>query len=323
MDSQDHVSEQDLASLAEGSLVAEREPVVRAHVARCRRCLAAYAEAARYRVFLLDRPEGVRASDAMIALGATVEGRETEPGPEPSAPPDPGRAWVHPPGPADRVRKVQPPRRRALAGALGLAAAGVAVLAFALLPRGSTRLPGLGDADGEALRSAAVRVSGGEMMLPGVEHDLGGELATGRSLMPSDSQQLESTISVLARQLHEDRLTKEGAYWLGVAYLAAGRSDAARKTTDASRARFPGDARLATLDAVIAYHESDFARAEEGLRRALAASPQDALGLFNLGFLLCETGRTAEARPLLEKARDSAASPAVVERAEAILRRLP
>lgn len=302
MDCQDHVSEQDLACLVEGTIGRQREQAVRAHVARCRRCLADYAEALRYRACLLDRPEGIRASDDLVSVGFRVTGKRT-------ATALAARHW--------------PRQRPALVATLGLSAAAVAVLIFALLPGRPPPVTGLVEADWAVLRSAAIGVSAAEMVLPGIYNDRGGEGTGYRSAPAVDGPRLESVIAVLARDLQAGRMTAESAYWLGVAYLATGRPQAARRTMRASLLRFPNDPRLTLLDAVIAYHESDFVHAEESLRCILATDPWDNSGLFNLGLLLTETGRTTEGRLLLERARDATVTPGLAERAEAILRRLP
>ena len=82
--------------------------------------------------------------------------------------------------------------------------------------------------------------------------------------------------------------------------VAAGRLDLAQLIVDEGLQRESENPSWPLLAAQIAYRRNDLTRAESLLRGILVRDPEASESRFNLGLLLAESGRTAEAAEVLE-----------------------
>src|SRR5262249_59286493 len=73
----DHVSAEDIARLAEGTLPPETAEVILAHLSRCRSCMAAYVEAVRYRAAWLAEPDAFKPPPDVLERGRALFRPET------------------------------------------------------------------------------------------------------------------------------------------------------------------------------------------------------------------------------------------------------
>lgn len=76
-----------------------------------------------------------------------------------------------------------------------------------------------------------------------------------------------------------------------------------------------GDPELMVLSGIYAYRDGRPRDAEQDLRRALAADPDDPVARFNLAWVFLQEGRTGEATELLKNLRAENGHPLVAERA--------
>ncbi len=259
-----------LAALAEGHPVDGAEALHR-HLAGCRRCAAAYAEAARMHARMLAAPRSLAVPADYQALARDLAG---------------GRRRT--------------PRRRRLLGAVAGAAVGLALLVL-VRPATVHDAPELA-----AVRQALHEQAPSGMVLPGLQPhpDAPPTLYRGAE---ADRGDLAAALLRLEQQHRRDPGSPE-AFWLGAAQLAAGRLQAATDQVQAARRRHPEDLPLQLLDAVASYRRSDLGRAETLLREILVRRPDHPEARFNLALVLQETGRPDEAAGLLADIRWPAGS---------------
>jgi len=295
-----HINDEDLAALVEGNLEESRRAEARAHMARCRRCLAAYAEAVRFGARDFSGASLPPTSASVLRRAYAVAQDRGQ------------RALGH-------------GGRRALrwAGATASLAAAAAIVAIVVHQTDSGPGLHLNPAQSCILRVAVEHASLHEMIIPGGEGLSGGGQRSHRDATPVREVNAESTaaaIAELAAAGEGNRLSPEEAVWLVASLAAAGRTTEARASLQRSRAAGLADPRLQHLEAVLAYLDGDLASAEALLRRLLAEQPDDPLVAFNLGYLLDAQQRINEARPLLEAVTRQVAGTPLAERAAEILR---
>jgi tetratricopeptide (TPR) repeat protein len=266
-----HPDWNDLAALAEGAAPASAD--LHRHLAGCRRCAAAYAEAVRLRALELEAPRHLVVPGGLLAAARAA-------------------------GPAAGAR-TRP--RRALSTPIiaGATLAVLALVAVAIRPGETPPPPEL-----LTIRHALLEQAPAGMVLPGLAPEAGASLTVYRDGGAGD---LHDELEALAAR-RKDQPGAESAFWLAAGYLAAGRLQSATDLVREARRGHPEDARLLVLDAVVAYRRSDLGRAETLLREVLVRHPDHQEARFNLALLLQETGRLDEARALLESApwRDGA-----------------
>src|SRR5262245_17155870 len=69
---EEHVSAEDIARLAEGTLPPETSEVILVHLSRCRSCMAAYVEAVRYRAAWLANPDAFEPPKDVLERGRAL-----------------------------------------------------------------------------------------------------------------------------------------------------------------------------------------------------------------------------------------------------------
>jgi tetratricopeptide (TPR) repeat protein len=239
--------------------VAER---VAAHLAECRSCMAAYADAVRYRSAWLAAPRAFTPSATMMREGASV----AEPGAR--------RSRVH---------------SQWLVPAVGIAVL-VAAVGFAvwrLQPSEST-----------VLRAALERESSRGLVLPGGERGADREPQVQRG--PAVDAELGAAVSHAAHRYEAGDRSAAVAYDVAAGYLLIRNLDAARDYAAEGLKAHPDDQSLAILAAVLAYRNSDLERAEGALRDVLRRSPNEPVATLDLAIVMGERGVHDEARALLE-----------------------
>jgi len=303
---QAHLSDDTLAALVEGGLQGEEQARAREHLARCRTCMAAYAEAARVQSTWLEDPEVFAPDDDILRLGLAVP------------------ASVGGVSPARHARRV-PRHRQAPNGlrpvflTLGGAAVGLAAVLLWLRPGilAPTPLPDRGVV--ALVERAAQRTSAHGMVLPFGEGFTVEDMTIYRAGAADADPALNNAILALIDSYERAETSGRAACLLITGQIAAGQIGNARAFVSEALQQHPDDTCLATLAAIIAFRENNLTQAEALLRGVVAREPGNLVASFNLGLLLTETGRRDEARPFLEAALKARAQTPFSSRAESLL----
>jgi len=269
-----HIDLETLARSAEGALSDAEARAVRDHLAGCRNCLAAYADAIRYRAAWL-------ADDRAFAAGAgDLAGT--------------GQAGISPVS-----------RRPMTSRVLVTIAASIAaiVIAWSIWPR--MRAPALGFDLGPATRTALRGSSATGMILPGTEQLAESARIERRSAAHSSSPEFDRELAAaIARYEYGARDAVTGGRV--VAGLLAdgeigGADDYAREVLLAHPRSVP----VLVFSAEARARMNDLPEAERLLRRAAAVAPTDPLVALDLGVVLCRLDRPQEAQALLRRVSQS------------------
>lgn len=285
---EDHLGPEDLGLLAEGRLPpATREPAIR-HLARCRACMAAYADAVRYRAAWLARPEEFLPADA------------------------PPRAAPAAGAPGRFVRTTAPRSSSWLALAAGVAVALVAWRGGWLggSPRGDVRVPA-------AIRAVLDRASTRDLILPGALPRAAGPRY--RSGEPADDLDFRVVLGERMSAYERGDRGIENTYAVAAGQLAAGHLETARGLLREGLAAHPDAPRLRVLSAVLAYRENRLGDSEAQLIAARRLAPEDPVAAFDLALVLLESGRANEGRTMLERLLASRPPAPIAERARAAI----
>jgi tetratricopeptide (TPR) repeat protein len=283
-----HIEHEELAQQAEGTLEPSRAAQVRAHLAGCLRCLAAYEEAVRDRAAWITTPE-------MFAAPAGWE--KAHLGVLPPAAGGPVMSEVR----SVPVRRMSPSSWAWLGG---VAAALAAVFWLTLAPRNREidvlSLP-------PAIRAAAEQASSQGLVLPGGES---GANVKGTAFRSGGAADLGDVVSQAVDRYERDRNSSAALHAACVALVVSNRLDHAQDYIDAGLTHDPNDAVLVLLAADVAYRRSKLDVAEQRLRSALELRPHDPVATLDLGIVLAETGDTAEAKRLFDSvAKDHRGKP--------------
>ena len=249
--------------MAEGRADEAVAEQVAGHLAECRSCMAAYADAVRYRSAWLAAPQAFTPSTTMVREGASVADAPAK-GRSPALSP-----WLAP------------------AMAVVVLAAAVGFVVWRLQ-----------QAEPGAFRAALGRESSRGLVLPGGEHGADREPQVKRG--PAVDAELEAAVSRAARRYEAGDRSAALAYEVAAGYLLIGNLDAARDYAAEGLKAHPDDQSLAILAAVLAYRNSDLERAEGALRDVLQRSPNEPVATLDLAIVMGERGAHDEARALLE-----------------------
>lgn len=293
MPKNDHLDPNDLAALAEGVTLADA-PALQCHLAQCRSCLAAYAEAVRVAHTRALRPGDFAVPPDLLGV-ALAAGRR---------PRTPVRA--------------RPLRWRPAAAAL--VAVGAIALAVIMLqgPQGGR----LGRDDIAMISQLVADQSVTGPLLPGVVTAEGLATAPVYRSGATGVPQLERVLREAARGQGSSPRNARQAYWLSAGHLAVGQVGTAADLVRLARQSFPQDQPLLVLEGITAYRASELGRAESLLREALRRDPADAVARFDLAVVLVDAGRGWEARQLISAGSWPAGSD-VARRAVAMADSLP
>ncbi len=277
-----HVELTELAQCADGTLSETRAARVREHLAECRSCMAAYADAVRYRAAWLADPGSFR-----------LEGDDRRLAREESL-----AAWS-----ADGTRRGRFPLFRvALASAVVLMGAIVGL-------RAMNAAPTLGFKLSPAVLDAAARSSALGLVLPGAEDHADQFRPELRSGPPSSSLELDAEVKSAVGDYERGSRGPVSGARVVAALLATGEIDAARDYARECLRQHSTAVPLLVFAADAAFRANDVGGAEELLRRAAREAPRDPLVALDLGLVLRQQGRDAEARGLLSRAAEARVAP--------------
>lgn len=279
-----HLTDEQLASLADDSLSGSGRGLLMEHLRSCPDCREALRETVRYRAMLLADASIFRAPERALQdarrIAETSHRREHRV--------FPGIRWVMTPG------------------ALGGLAAAVMIVAAVALWQAGFRPNGTDyDELFVPLRQAAASASAeGSILLPGVEDAAATTLPAYRSGRVEAGKAIQSALDGLVRA-YRDHPDADVAHWLISGYLATGDVERASIYTRDARLRFPDQARFTVLDAIVAYRSDDMDRAERLLQSALESDPDNGAAMLNLALVQYEMGQVDSARRTLEMVRSS------------------
>lgn len=293
----EHPDELDLSALVDGRLSALEAEPLRRHLAGCRSCMAAYADAVRYRAAWLATPQAFEPSRELVEAGMAVRAKE------------PARAGAAAPRSLGRARPAG--RRVAMAGAtLALAGATLALAAvvfYGVRAAATWRAPD--PPLPPPLRAALESVSGRGLVLPGGERGAAHRGPVLRAGPAAPRRSLEAAVRAEIERYERGRRDRATTYAVGAGLIALGQADAARDYVDEGLRRDPRDARLLVLRADLAYRASEMALAESCLRQSLRLRRDDPVATLDLGIVLAETGARDQAAMLLARAARRGAPP--------------
>ncbi len=196
----------------------------------------------------------------------------------------------------------------------------VATIAFQHFYPFTAREAGVAESVVRPLQGALEAASSiGLTVIPGGETGLARRTSRYRSGFGESRGVLNQSIDKLEENLESDPSNREVSYWLAAAYIATGQTDLARDFVREARLRFAHDTDIATLYALVLYHDGKLEEAERELRRALTIEPDDAVATLNLGIVLLESDRIPEATDLLQRLADNHTEEPIGERARSIL----
>jgi len=298
-----HVELEELAQLVDGTLEPGRAAAVRAHVAGCPTCLAAYEEAVRDRAAWLGAPDQFALPSDWQRAHAEVLGRV-----------DDERATT-----VVRPIPLSPNRTRtrwvwaAAATAAGLTA--ILWLGVAPLSRRSEQL-----ALPPAIRAAAEQASSGGLVLPGGE---AGANVTGTVFRSGGIADLGDVVSRAVDDYERDRTSSAALHAACVGLVVSNRLDHAEDYIDAGLIRDPNDAVLVLLAADVAFRKSKLEESERHLRSALRLRPGDPVATLDLGLVLAERGNEMDAKKLFQSVLRSHRGTPLAARAQREIDGLP
>lgn len=297
-----HLTDGDIARFIEGRLDAADIKRIAEHLRTCKRCFEWYQDSA-VCSWLFESGSPAFASTAELAeagFGVTPEAHDT--------------------GTAREGRVRFSPKWRL---AFRIAAVCVVVCAAALIWHRSVERNGeysVSAADLAPIRAALETASRwGPCVLPGGERHLEEPGPVYRSGAVPLNDSLESSLERLYNIYRTGKASSDAAYYLVAGKYATGQVDIARDLASYARERYPGDPRIAVVEALIAYTDGDHGRSATLLRAILEKDPDAPVASLNLAIVLAAQGNLGEARTILESVRMRQAGTALSSRAQSIL----
>lgn len=274
----EHLSADTLAELAEDPRAAVDKRHL-AHLAQCRSCMAAYADAVRYRT---------------AWLGSRELFEETEDKPETSRPSS-----------AKLMKRL--PYAAGLIVAIGIGG----WLLMPRAPRAPAPVP-------QPIAALLERASSEDLVLPGGELGAA-EVPQPYREGEAEDRATREAIEVLRTRYESGVRSVEDLYVLSAALVASGRTDLAFDYIQEGHKLDPRHTGFLLLNAVVARRDGRLDPADDLFRRARAIRPADLTLILDHAILLGEMGRATESEDLLrEVIRRSPGSP-LARRAERIL----
>lgn len=300
-----HLTENDIAGMLEGDWDSTESKRALEHLKTCESCLLMFQNAAmHYGVELSDFP--AIEDKELIEIGERIALERSSQG---------GRDSDD----ASSAKKPFPGIRSHIAKA-ALAATFICILILLLLyvsGNGPGRLdPTLIAQVQQAAETATKR---GMIVIPGGEQSLALPVSIYRSGFAPMSDSLNAAISMLYDTYSKDEKSREAAFWLLAGYVASGQIKAARELSPDVRERYPDDARIGNLAAIIKYMQGSYEEAEKILAGLLENDPDDAVARINLAVVLLENEKPLEAREILEDAQQRYAGTPYAKRAREII----
>lgn len=291
-----HIALDDLAILAEGRTPAAEAEIIAEHLAECRSCMAAYADAVRYRAAWIAAPHAFEPTPELFEAGLSVGGVPR----------------------AERSGASRESRTHRVAHGRMIAAVAAAVLIGIFV---------VGDMARRAWRSqipapivAALEASSSVgLVLPGGERGAASTRPTYRGGTKLRDAELEGTVEDCLRAYESGRRGAAETYAVAAGCLVTGQITDARDYVEDGLHRYPNDFRLLVLSADIAYRESDLELAERRLREALRQRRGDPTATLDLAIVLAANGQPVEAKRWLDALVVSQAHTPIGERARRLL----
>ncbi len=299
-----HLTDEQLAALADDSMSEADRALLIEHVRSCNACHDSYLDAIRYRAILLADASVFRAPDEMIRLARSIA--------KPAKWSVGYDAVERKPRAKSRSRWFAPPVLAGEAVAVVLVAA---VVWWQSGIRGGNRYEPYFSPLQQAAVSASIE---GSIVLPGTEDAAAMTSPLHRSGIVASDENIAAALFQLKRAYREDA-NPEVAHWLISGFLATGDLEQARLFAEDARLRFSDDARFLVLDAIVAYRSDEFDRAERLLQSALEADPQNGAALLNLALVQYETGQVDSARRTLELVRSQFPGSPLEARAQTLI----
>lgn len=297
---QNHLSDEILAGLIDGTLIAAaREPAVR-HLQSCESCRRAYREAGRLAGVWRAVPSGHAADPDLVSLGRSVAvgGSETV---------------------AAGLSRPRLRRRRSV-GVLVVAAALVAGLLGIDHHRAAERRLQDWNQTLAPVQAAVIEASNrGPFVLPGAEGSLDPLTAATRAGYVAPTDSLRAAMRRLYALHAQGQAAPAAAQWLAAAEIAMGRTDAARDLLEQARSLRPEQPELVTLEAILRFIEGDLVQAERDLRLVLEREPENDAARVNLALVLRAGGHREEAARLFRRVVEDRPGSALAVRARSIL----
>jgi tetratricopeptide (TPR) repeat protein len=272
-----------LAQFAEGTLPTAAADVVRAHLAECRSCMAAYSDAVRYRAAWLADSEAFALEAGMRSVAL-----------------NPGAAAV-------RAGTHRPPH---LILGVSVATAAGALAIWASVSTLPERAPSLGFPLPPAVRQASELSSARGLVLPGAERLADRLPPERRSGQPSSWPELDGEVRSIVNTYNDSGPRgPEAGTTVVAALLANGEIESATEYAREALRKYPKDVRLLVFAADARYRSGDPSGAETLLRQARRHAPRDPLVALDLALVARQSGHHEEARALLTQVARSRVAP--------------
>jgi tetratricopeptide (TPR) repeat protein len=299
MKSEWHLSEEQLALLADGGGGESDSAWLREHLRMCPECASAYTDVLRYRAVWNADPSVFRASDDLVALARRVPDRgAVSARREPLAVPSFWRSW---------------------APVLGSAAVVLVLIATWVIWQPQLQHnTGYADVLPPVQHAVELASMEGSIVIPGGE-SVESTSPQYRAGFVAQNEIITSSLDRLAAVYHDSPHNPDVAHWLISGYLATGQLDNADLFVVDARRRFPKDIRFLVLEALIAYRLKDMIRAERLLQTAVTTNPTYGPALVNLGLVQYENGQWESARRTFETVRVQFKGSPLEQRANALL----
>ena len=287
--SSEHLTPEELAALADGSLERHDARRVVAHVEHCARCAEVYHGGVCVLGSLGDELPAHALPDAVVER-TRGEGRR-------------GRAGK---------------RGRAYRRLIPLVAAGG--LALLLWPRGGERPAALGLDLFPVIESAAGAASSYSMLIiPGTENRIVSPGTTYRSGAPKAPARLQDALDALLEMRDDDTFNAAAVYALIAGEIAAGNYRMANDLAGDAMRLFGERAEFSAARGIALFHLEHLASARAALEAAAGLAPDQPVYRYNLAVVLHETGESDACRALAAGVALEAAGTPLAERAQALL----
>lgn len=298
-----HLTELEMALLAEEAYDELDAARVFAHLRRCERCAAELRDVSRYTGMWRIKPERFESKPDLIEAGAKLASRNhLSHGVRAEA------RWTW--------SSLVTGRRglRLSAGAAGLLVIIAAiVLQFTSSRRGNFELlPEVVN----PIQTAAEAVSRRALIvIPRSERSMPAQSEAYRSGFVAEDESISSSLLYLLDHYGDDPPPRDVAYWLITGFLATGQLIPAHDYAVKAYAAYPTDTEIATLAGLVAYCEEDLDESERILRDVVSRDRTAHVALLNLGVVLLEKGDVEEARRALHRVTERAPDTALARRA--------
>lgn len=280
------MTEEDFVRLIDGTLQESDRIRIKAHLRSCKRCFQIYRDSAIYSGLWVTGEQDFKSSEELVETGLQIASLNGAADPELSRSSRGGK----------QIRNSK--RRRLLISMAAVVVLIVIGVGIKLLYRNSgNRLDQF--LVSPVRRAVETASMWSDLVIPGGENALTGNGSVYRSGHVPLSDSLKSSLGRLADTYTAGDASVEAITWLIAGYYSTGQMDMARDLVSESHDRYEKNSKLAILEALIAYSDGEYARAETILRRVTEVEPANYAAQINLAVVLRDQGKTDEARGVL------------------------